>query len=130
MAKSRTSRNILVLSISFCHKHRWKKTHSHQGLRAANDTDGNLYNIILRVTENFKSEKPKIYFIHNEVIIFQARRSLVQKMARHQQPQIEIFFLNISVRRSHIVTDSLKEISQKQKDLKKKLKVLHVWQIY
>lgn len=32
-------------------------------------------------------------------MILTARRSLVQKMARHQQPQIEIFFLNITVRR-------------------------------
>ena len=88
----------------------------------------------------------------------------MQKMARHQTPQIEIFFLNIAgdpiinfiiitivviinfliiacmalfslicftmifiikslVRRDHLVTDSLKEISSKQKDLKKKLKV-------
>ena len=29
-------------------------------------------------------------------MILTARRSLVQKMARHQTPQIEIFFLNIS----------------------------------
>lgn len=50
-------------------------------------------------------------------------RSLVQKMARHQQPQIEIFFLNISVKRESLVQDSLKEISEKQRDLKKKLKI-------
>ena len=30
-------------------------------------------------------------------MILTARRSLVQRMARHQQPQIEIFFLNIQV---------------------------------
>jgi len=59
-------------------------------------------------------------------MILTARRSLVQKMARHQTPQIEIFFLNISVRRDNLVTDSLKEISTKQKDLKKKLKVSFV----
>eukprot|EP00095_Tigriopus_kingsejongensis_P012673 maker-scaffold22_size673200-snap-gene-2.20 protein:Tk12673 transcript:maker-scaffold22_size673200-snap-gene-2.20-mRNA-1 annotation:"e3 ubiquitin-protein ligase hectd2" len=56
-------------------------------------------------------------------MILTARRSLVQKMTRHQQPHIEIFFLNISVRRDHLVEDSLKEISEKQKDLKKKLKI-------
>ena len=59
-------------------------------------------------------------------MILTARRSLVQKMARHQQPQIEIFFLNITVRRSNLVEDSLKEISGKQKDLKKKLKISFV----
>jgi len=56
-------------------------------------------------------------------MILTARRSLVQKVARHQQPQIEIFFLNILVRRDHLVADSLKEISEKQRDLKKKLKI-------
>lgn len=59
-------------------------------------------------------------------MILTARRSLVQKMARNQAPKIEIFFLNISVRRNNIVSDSLKEISEKQKDLKKKLKVSFV----
>ena len=63
-------------------------------------------------------------------MILTARRSLVQKMARHQQPHIEIFFLNITVRRDHLVTDSLKEISEKQKDLKKKLKVLLTFQFF
>lgn len=56
-------------------------------------------------------------------MILTARRSLVQKMARHQQPQLEIFFLNIGVRRDNLVEDSLKEISEKQRDLKKKLKI-------
>ncbi len=59
-------------------------------------------------------------------MILTARRSLVQKMARHQQPQIEIFFLNITVKRSNLVEDSLKDISEKQKDLKKKLKISFV----
>ena len=89
-------------------------------------------------------------------MILTARRSLVHKMARNQAPKIEIFFLNISVRRANvstitwnymnlnfppsffglikffhyfflqIVSDSLKEISEKQKDLKKKLKVSFV----
>lgn len=56
-------------------------------------------------------------------MVMTARRSLVQNYARHQPPQIELFFLNISVRRSKLVSDSLKEITEKQKDLKKKLKV-------
>ena len=38
-------------------------------------------------------------------------------------PHIELFFLNITVRRDHLVADSMQEISAKQKDLKKKLKV-------
>jgi E3 ubiquitin-protein ligase HECTD2 len=59
-------------------------------------------------------------------MILTARRSLVQKMARHQQPQIEIFFLNITVKRATLVEDSLKEISEKQRDLKKKLKISFV----
>lgn len=59
-------------------------------------------------------------------MILTARRSLVAKVARHQAPQIDIFFLNIHVRRSHLVSDSLNEISIKHKDLKKKLKVSFV----
>ncbi|XP_046686102.1 probable E3 ubiquitin-protein ligase HECTD2 [Homalodisca vitripennis] len=59
-------------------------------------------------------------------MILTARRSLVAKVARHQAPQIDIFFLNILVRRSHLVCDSLNEIASKQKDLKKKLKVSFV----
>ncbi|KAJ9584732.1 hypothetical protein L9F63_020937, partial [Diploptera punctata] len=59
-------------------------------------------------------------------MILTARRSLVAKVARHQAPQIDIFFLNIHVRRSHLVSDSLNEIASKQKDLKKKLKVSFV----
>ncbi|XP_024215638.1 probable E3 ubiquitin-protein ligase HECTD2 isoform X1 [Halyomorpha halys] len=56
-------------------------------------------------------------------MILTARRSLVAKVARHQAPQIDIFFLNVCVRRVHLVYDSLNEIASKQKDLKKKLKV-------
>ncbi|EEB18379.1 conserved hypothetical protein [Pediculus humanus corporis] len=56
-------------------------------------------------------------------MILTARKSLVAKVIRHQPPQIDIFFLNIHVRRFHLVSDSLNEIFLKQKDLKKKLKV-------
>ncbi|KAK7583894.1 hypothetical protein V9T40_004857 [Parthenolecanium corni] len=59
-------------------------------------------------------------------MILNARKSLVAKMTRHQMPQIDIFFLNINVRRSWLVHDSLNEITCKQKDLKKKLKVSFV----
>jgi len=45
-------------------------------------------------------------------MILTARRSLVAKVARHQAPQIDIFFLNIHVRRSHLVSDSLNEVSK------------------
>lgn len=45
-------------------------------------------------------------------MILTARRSLVAKVARHQAPQIDIFFLNIHVRRSHLVSDSLNEVSE------------------
>uniref|UniRef100_T1J0Y5 HECT-type E3 ubiquitin transferase n=1 Tax=Strigamia maritima TaxID=126957 RepID=T1J0Y5_STRMM len=37
--------------------------------------------------------------------------------------QSRYFFLNIQIKRSHLVLDSLHEIAKKQKDLKKKLKV-------
>ena len=35
-------------------------------------------------------------------MILTARRSLVQKVQRNQTPKIEIFFLNISVRRNNV----------------------------
>ena len=44
-------------------------------------------------------------------MILTARRSLVAKVARHQPPQIDIFFLNILVRRSYLVSDSLNEVT-------------------
>lgn len=51
-------------------------------------------------------------------MILNARRSLVAKMTRHQPPQIDIFFLNINVRRSHLVNDSLNEVITLHKKLK------------
>ncbi|KAG8223038.1 hypothetical protein J437_LFUL001360 [Ladona fulva] len=57
-----------------------------------------------------------------------ARRSIEAKGPFYRyryryQPQMDIFFLNIKIRRSHLVSDSLNEIAAKQQDLKKKLKV-------
>lgn len=43
-------------------------------------------------------------------MILNARKSLVAKMTRHRTPQIDIFFLNINVRRSYLVEDSLNEV--------------------
>ncbi|XP_021361218.1 probable E3 ubiquitin-protein ligase HECTD2 isoform X1 [Mizuhopecten yessoensis] len=56
-------------------------------------------------------------------MIIMARRSLVAKVQRRQLPDVGMLFLNLNVRRSHIVSDSLNEIARKQHDLKKKLKV-------
>ncbi|XP_064630554.1 probable E3 ubiquitin-protein ligase HECTD2 isoform X2 [Lineus longissimus] len=56
-------------------------------------------------------------------MIIMARRSLVAKVQRRQLPDIGMLFLNLTVRRSHLVSDSLNEIARKQHDLKKKLKV-------
>ncbi|XP_071443189.1 probable E3 ubiquitin-protein ligase HECTD2 [Hetaerina americana] len=60
-----------------------------------------------------------------------ARRSIEAKGAFYRyryryRPQMDIFFLNIRIRRSHLVSDSLNEISTKKEDLKKKLKVSFV----
>ena len=43
-------------------------------------------------------------------MILTARRSLVAKVSRHQPPQIDVFFLNIHVRRARLLEDSLKEV--------------------
>nr|XP_022337082.1 probable E3 ubiquitin-protein ligase HECTD2 [Crassostrea virginica] len=56
-------------------------------------------------------------------MIIMARRSLVAKVQRRQMPDVGMLFLNLTVRRSHMVSDSLNEIARKQHDLKKKLKV-------
>ncbi|XP_074642378.1 putative E3 ubiquitin-protein ligase HECTD2 [Tubulanus polymorphus] len=56
-------------------------------------------------------------------MIIMARRSLVAKVQRRQLPDIGMLFLNLNVRRSHLVSDSLNEVARKQHDLKKKLKV-------
>ncbi|XP_037506563.2 probable E3 ubiquitin-protein ligase HECTD2 [Rhipicephalus sanguineus] len=59
-------------------------------------------------------------------MILNARRSLLNRALHHQAPDIDVFFLNLNVRRSHLVSDSLNEIARKQSDLKKKLKVTFV----
>lgn len=46
-------------------------------------------------------------------MILNARKSLVSKVARRQTPNIDIFFLNINIRRSHLVQDSLNEVKKK-----------------
>ncbi|PAA85655.1 hypothetical protein BOX15_Mlig017050g1 [Macrostomum lignano] len=56
-------------------------------------------------------------------MIIMAKRSLVAGVAKRNQPSMDMLFLNITVRRSHLVADSMRQISAKQKDLKKKLRV-------
>uniref|UniRef100_A0A2I2Z0U6 Probable E3 ubiquitin-protein ligase HECTD2 n=1 Tax=Gorilla gorilla gorilla TaxID=9595 RepID=A0A2I2Z0U6_GORGO len=55
-----------------------------------------------------------------------ARQSLVDKVSRRQRPDMNILFLNMKVRRTHLVSDSLDELTRKRADLKKKLKVTFV----
>ncbi|XP_053548302.1 probable E3 ubiquitin-protein ligase HECTD2 [Bombina bombina] len=55
-----------------------------------------------------------------------ARQSLVDKVSRRQKPDMNMLFLNIKVRRLHLVSDSLDELTRKRADLKKKLKVSFV----
>ncbi|XP_028651296.1 probable E3 ubiquitin-protein ligase HECTD2 [Erpetoichthys calabaricus] len=55
-----------------------------------------------------------------------ARQSLVDKVSRRQRPDMNLLFLNIKVRRPHLVSDSLDELTRKRTDLKKKLKVTFV----
>lgn len=54
------------------------------------------------------------------------QRSLLNRAIHQQVPDIDVFFLNLNIRRSHLVSDSLMEIARKQNDLKKKLKVTFV----
>jgi E3 ubiquitin-protein ligase HECTD2 len=52
-----------------------------------------------------------------------AKKSLMEKAQRHQVPTLGNLFLNLRIRRSHIVQDSLNELISKRHDLKKKVKV-------
>ncbi|CAE1250212.1 HECTD2 [Acanthosepion pharaonis] len=56
-------------------------------------------------------------------MIVMARKSLVDNVQKRQLPDIGMLFLNLKVRRSNLVSDSLNEIASKQSELKKKLKV-------
>ena len=63
-------------------------------------------------------------------MILTARRSLVSKMSRNQAPRLELFFLNINVRRSHLVMESLNEVrSWISRNLRIKIPVLNttIW---
>ena len=77
------------------------------------------YRKICKIFELYKMENEqcgRIYYWSKnsqdseQQMILNARKSLVAKMTRHQTPQIDIFFLNINVRRSHLVDDSLNEV--------------------
>ncbi|OXB69850.1 UNVERIFIED_CONTAM: hypothetical protein H355_011955 [Colinus virginianus] len=41
-----------------------------------------------------------------------ARQSLVDKVSRRQKPDMNMLFLNVKVRRTHLVSDSLDEVSK------------------
>ncbi|XP_065071467.1 probable E3 ubiquitin-protein ligase HECTD2 [Rhopilema esculentum] len=56
-------------------------------------------------------------------MLFEARESIVKHVKRREVPNMGMLFLNLKVRRSHLVSDSLDEIARKKKDLKKKLRV-------
>lgn len=55
-----------------------------------------------------------------------SQQSLVDKVSRRQRPDMNMLFLNMKVRRTHLVSDSLDELTRKRADLKKKLKVTFV----
>lgn len=57
-------------------------------------------------------------------MLLEARQSLVNKFRQKQMPNMGMLFLNLQIRRKHLLTDSLKEISKNQADLKKKLRVV------
>ncbi|CAF3910605.1 unnamed protein product [Rotaria sp. Silwood2] len=59
-------------------------------------------------------------------MIINARRSMVQKFQNKQTPNLNMLFLNLYIRRSHLVLDSLTEVTKKRDDLKKKLRVTFV----
>ncbi|MGH0117321.1 UNVERIFIED_CONTAM: hypothetical protein FKN15_013844 [Acipenser sinensis] len=60
------------------------------------------------------------------LLFLNIKQSLVDKVSRRQRPDMTLLFLNIKVRRMHLVSDSLDELTRKRADLKKKLKVTFV----
>lgn len=59
-------------------------------------------------------------------MIVTARKSMIQKFQNRQAPDLSMLFLNLYIRRAHLVSDSLAELSKKRDDLKKKLRVTFV----
>ncbi|CAG2180061.1 unnamed protein product, partial [Oppiella nova] len=59
-------------------------------------------------------------------MILNARQSLLNRAIHQQMADIDVFFLNLNIHRSNLVSDSLNEIAKKQNDLKKKLKVTFI----
>jgi len=59
-------------------------------------------------------------------MILTARKSMIQKFQNRQAPDLSMLFLNLYIRRAHLVSDSLAELSKKRDDLKKKLRVTFV----
>ena len=65
-----------------------------------------------------KNNEHQLYAVHHD----HHDHPLIAVHCDHDDHDDQLF----AVRRDHLVTDSLKEISSKQKDLKKKLKVLNM----
>ncbi|UJR25736.1 hypothetical protein I4U23_007086 [Adineta vaga] len=59
-------------------------------------------------------------------MILNARRSMIEKFQSRQSPNLNMLFLNLYIRRAHLVADSLAEVTKKRADLKKKLRVTFV----
>ncbi|GFO50258.1 HECT domain e3 ubiquitin protein ligase 2 [Plakobranchus ocellatus] len=91
----------------------WQNPSSHAGFSFCQ------YPFILSIT----AKRTILQKDSEQQMIIMARKSLVAKVQRRQLPDIGMLFLNLTVRRSHLVSDSLNEIAKKQHDLKKKLKV-------
>ncbi|XP_032229698.2 probable E3 ubiquitin-protein ligase HECTD2 isoform X2 [Nematostella vectensis] len=70
-----------------------------------------------------KDSESQMIVMARVVFGFYFQKSLMEKVQRREMPDMGMLFLNIKVRRSHLITDSLNEIARKQKNLKKKLKV-------
>ncbi|XP_052773561.1 probable E3 ubiquitin-protein ligase HECTD2 isoform X2 [Mya arenaria] len=91
----------------------WQDPNSHGGFSFCQ------YPFILSIT----GKRTILQRDSEQQMILMARRSLVAKVQRRQLPDVGMLFFNLTVRREHLVSDSLNEISKKQHDLKKKLKV-------
>ncbi|KAF7247503.1 putative E3 ubiquitin-protein ligase HECTD2 [Varanus komodoensis] len=106
---------IFLLSIPIYYFYSSKKSYYSKGFRTTNDKYCTVVINLAVVCQIRRNNGCK-----------QKLQSLVDKVSRRQRPDMNMLFLNVKVRRMHLVSDSLDELTRKRADLKKKLKVTFV----
>lgn len=93
----------------------WQSPHSH----TANQFSFCQYPFLLSMA----AKKAILQKDSEHQMLIMAKRSIAEKVQQNAAPHARHFFLNLNVRRSHLIADSISELMQKQEDLKKKVRV-------